>query len=94
MKMQKGVEKEIRSAIAALYIAVKYITSDKIAGIAHRTQSPNGASYTIQNPKCLETMSGDRPEHVDVFNQFVGTKMCYLYHGLKVLERLVEACEQ
>ena len=93
MKMQKGVEREIRAAIGALQDAVDYITQNKVAGIAMTCDNPRGNTYTIRNPACLETIAGNPPEHIDVYNQHVGSKLCGLYNGLRTLNRLIEVCQ-
>jgi len=93
MKLQKKVRQELEAIIGAIEIGNSYLLSSQVAGIAHHAANPNGASYTIRNTRCLDTIAGNPPEHINIFTAHVGSKACYIDNGLRRLKRLLENCD-
>ncbi|MFZ2412333.1 MAG: hypothetical protein WAW23_12230, partial [Candidatus Methanoperedens sp.] len=59
--------------------AEKYIKSDDIAGIATKTEYPNGASYIIKNIECSDV------RFVNVMNKNTGSDLMGLYTARRLL---------
>ena len=88
MKIQVKVQNELRRIEANLQRALDYLQSDRVAGIAHTTNNPNGMSYTIRNRDCLKVATGLR-EHIDVMNKHYGSDITGLEEGLRLLKALL-----
>jgi len=84
MKLTKKQIKALENIKQHLERAERYIKKDDVAGIAIKTQSPNGASYIIKNPECISECSSNASA-VDVVNKNVGSDLMGLYTARQLL---------
>lgn len=83
MKFSKKLKKELEDVLRHLRRAEIYLKKDKIAGIAWKTDSPNGGSYIIKNPECSDVHA------VDVMNTFTGSDLTGLLKARQMLTDLL-----
>jgi hypothetical protein len=79
---------ELEAIRGNLRRAVAYLQSPEVVGIAHATKNPNGASYTIVNPACINSYLP--AEHVDVINRFIGSDIAGVYTALHELDEFLD----
>lgn len=84
MTLSKKEERTLRNILSHLERAEKYLRGDMIAGIARKTDSPNGASYHIENTKCSEVHT------VDVMTTFTGSDLMGLPMARKALAEFLD----
>jgi hypothetical protein len=84
MKLTKTQQQQLYYILHHIERANKYLLDDKVVGIAHKTDSPNGASYTINNTDCSTI------HHVDVMDKHIGSDITGVYDTLKLLKRFIE----
>lgn len=79
MKLAKKQIRALEGILFHLERAEKYIKRDDIAGIATKTEYPNGASYIIKNIECSGV------HFVDVMNKNTGSDLVGLYTARQLL---------
>lgn len=84
-KLSKKQIQELTDIRNRLQKARKYLKDEKVIGISHRNDHPNGGSYQIINPACMEGQSNPCLA-VDVVNKTVGSDLMYLYSALQSLD--------
>jgi hypothetical protein len=85
MKLSKKQERTLRNILSHLERAEKYLRGDRIVGIAWKADSPNGASYHIENTKCSEVHA------VDVVTTFTGSDLMGLPTARKALAEFLDS---
>lgn len=84
MRLTKKQTRELENILSHLERAEKYIKRDDIAGIATKTEYPNGASYVIKNIECSGV------HFVDVVNKNTGSDLMGLYTARRLLADFIE----
>lgn len=79
MRLTKKQIRALENILSHLERAEKYIKRDDIAGIATKTEYPNGASYIIKNIECSNVCA------VDVVNKNIGSDITGLYTARRLL---------
>lgn len=83
MKLTKKQRHALETIKQHIDRAEKYLKKDDVAGIAHKTEYPNGADYIIKNPECSEIHA------VTVVNKNIGSDITGLYTAKKLLEEFL-----
>ncbi len=79
MKLSNKQRRTLESVLLHLERAEKYLKREDVAGIAVKTDYPNGASYSIGNKECSGVHS------VNVVNKNVGSDITGLYTARQLL---------
>jgi hypothetical protein len=79
LKLTKKQSNKLRQIQAHLTRAQAYLMRPDVAGIAHETFNPNGATYTIGNPECCKV------QRVNVMDKYIGSDITGVYTGLREL---------
>lgn len=84
MRLAKKQIRALENILSHLERAEKYIKRDDVAGIATKTEYPNGASYIIKNIECSGV------HFVDVMNKNTGSDIVGLYTARRLLADFIE----
>jgi hypothetical protein len=79
MKLSNKHRRALESVLHHLERAEKFLKREDVAGIAVKTDCPNGASYSIGNKECSGVHS------VNVVNKNIGSDITGLYTARQLL---------
>ena len=86
MKLTKKQVEKLNLINKRLELAIRYLQQEGVFGVAHKTESPDGHSYTINNKWFTKVA----PEHVNIVSKDIGSDLCLIYKAYRELKDFID----